>query len=92
MAQDASVDRLILALVDAIGYADALRAEGLEGQERLDNVAELARGAAELVIDEGGEVGLRPLDHFLQRATLVAGLDLLGPDADAVTMMTLHTA
>lgn len=92
MADDASVDRLILALVDEIGYAEALRAEGPEGLERLDNVAELARGAAELVIDDGGEVGLRPLDHFLQRATLVAGLDLLGPDADAVTMMTLHTA
>jgi len=91
-AEDSSVDRLILSLVDEIGYADALRAEGPEGLERLDNVAELARGAAELVIDEGGEVGLRPLDHFLQRATLVAGLDLLGPDADAVTMMTLHTA
>jgi DNA helicase-2/ATP-dependent DNA helicase PcrA len=91
-AEDSSVDRLILALVDEIGYADALRAEGPEGLERLDNVAELARGAAELVIDEGGEVGLRPLDHFLQRATLVAGIDLLGPDADAVTMMTLHTA
>jgi DNA helicase-2/ATP-dependent DNA helicase PcrA len=92
MAADASVDRLILALVDATGYDDALRAEGPEGLERLENVAELARGAAELVIDEGGEVGLRPLDHFLQRATLVAGLDLLAPDADAVTLMTLHTA
>ncbi|HEV8410643.1 MAG TPA: 3'-5' exonuclease, partial [Gemmatimonadaceae bacterium] len=91
-AEDSSVDRLILSLVDEIGFADALRAEGPEGLERLDNVAELARGAAELVIDEGGEVGLRPLDHFLQRATLVAGIDLLGPDADAVTMMTLHTA
>jgi DNA helicase-2/ATP-dependent DNA helicase PcrA len=92
MAQDGSVDRLILALVDATGYADALRSEGPEGLERLDNVAELARGAAEVAIDEGGEIGLRPLDHFLQRATLVAGIDLLGPDADAVTMMTLHTA
>jgi ATP-dependent DNA helicase UvrD/PcrA len=91
-ATDSSVDRLILSLVDEIGFADALRAEGPEGLERLDNVAELARGAAELVIEEGGEVGLRPLDHFLQRATLVAGIDLLGPDADAVTMMTLHTA
>ncbi len=91
-AADSSVDRLILSLVDEIGFADALRAEGPEGLERLDNVAELARGAAELVIEEGGEVGLRPLDHFLQRATLVAGIDLLGPDADAVTMMTLHTA
>ena len=91
-AEDASVDRLILALVAETGLADALRAEGAEGLERLDNVAELARGAAELVIDDGGEVGLRPLDHFLQRATLVAGLDALAPDADAVTLMTLHTA
>jgi len=48
--------------------------------------------AAEVIIDDGGEVGLRPLDHFLQRATLVTGLDQLGPDADAVTMMTVHTA
>ena len=29
-------------------------------------------GAAEQVADELGEVGLRPLDHFLQRAMLVA--------------------
>src|SRR4029079_19427971 len=31
-------------------------------------------------------------DHFLQKAMLVAELDKLGPDADAVTMMTLHNA
>ena len=34
--------------------------------------SELITGAAELVADELGEVGLTPLDHFLQRATLVA--------------------
>jgi Superfamily I DNA and RNA helicases len=44
------------------------------------------------VIDEGGEVGLTPLDHFLQRAMLVAGADALDPTADAVTLMTLHNA
>ena len=92
LADEASVDRLLSELVAASGYAEALRAEGAEGLDRLDNVAELIRGAADVVIEEGGEVGLRPLDHFLQRATLVAGLDLLPPDADAVTMMTLHTA
>ena len=92
MADDASVDRLLTSIVDLTGYGEALRAEGPEGLERLDNVAEMIRSAAETVIDDGGEVGLRPLDHFLQRATLVAGLDQLGPDADAVTMMTLHTA
>jgi DNA helicase-2/ATP-dependent DNA helicase PcrA len=91
MAQEASVDRLIVELVAAIGYAEYLKSEG-PAMERLDNVAELARGAAEVVIEDGGEVGLRPLDHFLQGATLVAGVDQLAADADAVTMMTLHTA
>src|SRR5205814_7241323 len=38
------------------------------------------------------EVGLRPLDHFLQRATLVSEVDALDADADAVTLMTLHNA
>jgi DNA helicase-2/ATP-dependent DNA helicase PcrA len=44
------------------------------------------------VVDDGGEVGLTPLDHFLQRATLVTGVDGLDPSADAVTMMTMHNA
>ncbi len=92
IAEDASVDHLLGRIVDLTGYGEALRAEGPEGLDRLDNVAEMIRSAAETVIDDGGEVGLRPLDHFLQRATLVAGLDQFGPDADAVTMMTLHTA
>jgi ATP-dependent DNA helicase UvrD/PcrA len=91
-AVDASVDELLRDLVDAIRYGDALRAEGPEGEERLENVRELVTGAAETVSDEGGEVGLTPLDHFLQRASLVADLDALDPDADAVTMMTLHNA
>lgn len=91
-AADTSVDRLLIDLVEKSGYEAALRAEGPEGLERLDNVRELVTSAAETIIDDGGEVGLRPLDHFLQRATLVTALDQLGPDADAVTMMTVHTA
>ena len=53
---------------------------------------ELVAGAVETVQDEGGEVGLTPLDHFLQRATLVTSADALDPNADAVTLMTLHNA
>jgi DNA helicase-2/ATP-dependent DNA helicase PcrA len=92
MAADTSVDRLLTELIRSSGYDAALRAEGPEGLDRLDNVDELITSAAESIIDDGGEVGLRPLDHFLQRATLVTSLDALGPDADAVTMMTVHTA
>ena len=91
-AADAGVDELLRDLIDSIAYADYLKAEGQEGIERAENVRELIAGAAEVVEEEGGEVGLTPLDHFLQRATLVAGIDRLDPNADAVTMMTMHNA
>ncbi|MCE2941814.1 MAG: ATP-dependent helicase [Gemmatimonadota bacterium] len=91
-AAEAGVDELLRALIEAVGYEEHLRAEGPEGQDRLDNVRELVTSAAEVVADDEGEVGLRPLDHFLQRATLVAGVDQLDPSADAVTLMTLHNA
>ena len=91
-AREAGVDELLRDLVEAIRYGDHLRAEGPDAAERLDNVRELIAGAAEQVSDEGGEVGLTPLDHFLQRATLVTGVDALDASADAVTLMTMHNA
>jgi len=92
-AKDTSVDELLRELVDAIRYADYLQADAPESaRDRLENVAALIDGAAETVVDEGGEVGLTPLDHFLQRAMLVAGIDTLDADADGVTLMTLHNA
>jgi DNA helicase II / ATP-dependent DNA helicase PcrA len=91
-AREAAVDELLREVVEGIRYDEYLRAEGPESADRLDNVRELITGAAEQVADEEGEVGLTPLDHFLQKAMLVAELDKLGPDADAVTLMTLHNA
>ncbi len=91
-AVDAAVDELLRDLVEATRYAEHLRAEGPEGIERLENVREMIAGAAEVVADEGGEVGLTPLDHFLQSSTLVAGVDKLDPNADAVVCMTMHNA
>ncbi len=91
-ARESGVDELLREVVEGTRYDEYLKAEGPEGADRLENVKELITGAAELVADEEGEVGLTPLDHFLQKAMLVAELDKLGPDADAVTMMTLHNA
>jgi DNA helicase-2/ATP-dependent DNA helicase PcrA len=92
-ARDASVDELLRELVDAIRYGDYLQADSPEtARDRSENVSALIDGAAETVVEEGGEVGLTPLDHFLQRAMLVAGVDTLDPNADAVTLMTLHNA
>ena len=91
-ATEAAVDELLEHVVDAVKYLDYLKAEGPESADRIENVKELITGAAELVADELGEVGLRPLDHFLQRATLIADVDSLDAAADAVTLMTLHNA
>ena len=89
-----AVDELIKEIVIDINYAEHLRSEGEEAaRERLENVRELISGAAETVVDEGGEVGTSPLDSFLQRAALVADVDALRQaDADAITLMTMHNA
>ncbi|AHG90714.1 UvrD-like DNA helicase [Gemmatirosa kalamazoonensis] len=91
-AAEASVDELLRDLVAALKYGDHLKAEGPDWKDRELNVQSLIDGAAETVADEGGEVGLTPLDHFLQKATLVAGVDALDANADAVTLMTMHNA
>jgi len=91
-AVDAAVDELLRELIAEIRFDEYLKAEGPDGAERLENVRELLTGAAETVVDEGGELGLTPLDHFLQRATLVTDFDRQDPNADAVMMMTLHNA
>jgi DNA helicase II / ATP-dependent DNA helicase PcrA len=92
-AQESAVDELLRSLVDAIGYGDYLKSESAETSiDRLENVRELITSAAETVADEEGEVGLSPLESFLQRAALVAAVDQLDAGADAVTLMTLHNA
>ena len=91
-ALESSVDELLRNVIIDIRYTEYLAAEGPEGVERIENVRELITGAAETVADELGEVGLTPLDHFLQRASLVADIDSLDNDADAVLLMTLHNA
>ena len=91
-ARDSAVDELLRNVIEEIRFADHLKAEGPEGMERIENVKELIAGASETVADEGGELGLTPLDHFLQHASLITDVDRQNPNADAVTMMTLHNA
>src|ERR1700693_1204093 len=65
-AKDTSVDVLIQDLIAEIKYVDFLAAEGPESaRDRIENVSALVNGAAETVIDDGGEVGLTPLDKFV---------------------------
>jgi len=103
--RDVSLDELVRQIVRETGITQMLRDEGAEGEDRLENIEELIAGAAELQarIDDGdpalaeereeaGENELRVIDLFLAHVALVADIDRHDPDADAVSLMTVHNA
>lgn len=91
------VGELLEHLVEELQLIEELRNEGPEGEDRADNVRELIAGALDFnveLLEESDEDldTFSELDLFLQRVALVADVDRLDPDADTVTMMTLHNA
>jgi DNA helicase II / ATP-dependent DNA helicase PcrA len=93
------VGELVEKLVAEIGIVDALRDEGPEGVDRIENVNELVAGASDFdtradedLEDEDREADATPLDLFLQKVTLLTDVDRHDPEAQAVTLMTAHNA
>ncbi len=97
-AEEASAGEVLEELAEELDLARHLVEEGPDGEDRARNVAELVAGAldfdAEAIEELGDEEveGLTDLDVFLQQVALVADVDRLDPDADSVTLMTLHNA
>ena len=103
---DLSLEELLRQLLEEIGFREALRAEGPEGEERIANVEELIASAADLearlasgdpalaaeLEDDAGDTGLRPIDLFLAHVALVTDIDQHDPQAAVVSLMTLHNA
>jgi DNA helicase II / ATP-dependent DNA helicase PcrA len=86
-------------LISEIGMIDALREEGPEGVDRIENVNELIAGAHDFdareredLEEEDRLAGGTALDLFLQKVTLLTDVDRHDPDAQAVTFMTVHNA
>ncbi len=98
LASQMPVGELLETLVEDLDLFRHLADEGPEGEDRADNVRELIAGAldynTELLEDLEGEAldHFTELDLFLQQVALVADVDRHDPDADAVTLMTLHNA
>jgi DNA helicase II / ATP-dependent DNA helicase PcrA len=102
LAAHIKVGELLEKLVEEIGLIDALREEGPEGDDRIENVKELVAGAhaaSEFTEDEEARDSEEPegdrftqLDLYLQRVSLIADVDKHDPEAKAVTLMTLHNA
>lgn len=74
---------LVAEIVERTGYLEELEAEDtVESRGRVENVAELATGAARF--DD--------LDEFLESIALVSDADDIPSDGGRVSLMTLHTA
>ncbi|MEQ8328971.1 MAG: UvrD-helicase domain-containing protein [Longimicrobiales bacterium] len=97
-ATQAGVGELLEELVEELDLVRHLHDEGPEGEDRARNVAELVAGALDFDADLAETLGAEDvdtfteLDLFLQQVALVADVDRLDPDADTVTLMTLHNA
>jgi len=96
-ASQLRVGVLLEELVTELDLLTLLRDEGPDGDDRAENVKELISAAldfdAELLEEEELPADrFTELDLFLQRVSLVADVDLHDPDADSVTLMTLHNA
>ncbi len=75
-------------VIELTGYRDMLVAQGDEGATRLQNVDELV-SAVRAYQSENPDGDLA---GFLEEISLVAGIDSYDENADAVVLMTLHSA
>ena len=85
-------------VIEELDLESRLRSEGPEGRERAENVLELIAAARDfeaeqvMELDEDDREAFTDLDLFLQHVALVTDLDFHDAVADAVTLMTLHSA
>lgn len=89
IANAESLDVLIDKTLDLSGYRDMLKSlSETEGETRLENVNELISNAVEFMANHEDD----SLSAFLEEVALVADIDNYDPDAEAVVLMTVHSA
>ena len=89
LAADGSVTPVLRFLLNGSGYVNALKVEhSQESVSRLENLQELLN-----VTNEYDATAEEPtLGGFLESVSLVADVDALTNQGDAITLMTLHSA
>lgn len=87
MAEDFDAETFFDALCEKTGYTEMLRAQGIEGETRLENVGELKTN----MMKYQQEAEFAELSGFLEEVALYTDLDRL-EESDSVLMMTLHSA
>lgn len=82
------LDQFVDEVLERSGYRQMIRDMGEEEAERLDNLDEFISGVKEYM----DSVEQPSLAEFLQETALVADVDRYDDSADAVVLMTIHSA
>ncbi len=88
VSRDLSIHELFELMLQKSGYLDALIAEGPEGQDRAENVRELASSIMQYENENEGAT----LSGYLEEISLISDIDSYEEGDDAVVMMTVHSA
>ena len=86
------LDVLFDAMLDRSGYRQMLIAAGEAEEERLENLEEFKSQILEYMKDSEDGNETPTLTGFLEETALVADVDRYDESADAVVMMTIHSA
>ncbi|MBO7762983.1 MAG: UvrD-helicase domain-containing protein [Clostridia bacterium] len=89
---ECDLSALIGLVAERTGYRDMLVAEGETGKTRLDNIGELQSAAAEFEKRMGEKGEDTSLTAFLEEISLISDVDKYDENADAVVLMTIHSA
>jgi DNA helicase-2/ATP-dependent DNA helicase PcrA len=89
LKDEMSLSELARGVLDEIGILRSLRLENtIESEERINNIQELLSAIAEFSDNSDTPT----LEMFLQQVSLVADIDNLDNQKNAVTLMTIHSA
>lgn len=89
LKEEMSVSELVSAVIDETGILHELRLENtIEAEERSGNILELISAVAEF----SNENDDATLENFLQKVSLVADIDEMDNQKNAVTLMTVHSS
>lgn len=80
------------ALFERSGYRDMLKSEGFEGETKIENVEEFISAAVEYE-KRCAETDTEPtITGFIEEIALISDVDKYDENADAVVLMTVHSA
>lgn len=86
--ENMSVESFVNTVIDKSGYRQMLIDGGEEEKERLENISEFVSGVSEYEMANDSPT----LVGFLEENALVAEVDRYDDSADAVVLMTMHSA